>query len=669
MRHDELLGLLHYLLARGQEPTISWAGCWELAFWAFVLVLTALLAWLRPAWLPRAEDAFRRISEHRRACVWAVGGAVLVIRTLLLPLIPVPVPVVLDEFSYLLGADTFAAGRLTNPPHPMWVHFESFNINLQPTYQSMYPPAQGLVLGLAQRLTGEPWIGVLVSVAVMCAVFTWMLQGWMPPQWALLGGVFAVVRYGIFSYWINSYWGGAVAAIGGALLLGALPRLRRRLSWQQSILFTLGLVILGNSRPFEGLLFALPMMAGFAWLLYHTVADKEPDRLCPTSAGGWQMWDRRRVLMCIVLPCLLLLGIAGSGMLYYNWRGTGHATRMAYALNQDTYHISRPFLFQKPYLIPHFRNPQMRTFYMFHEYPDLLRSRSSWGLQALMEEKFCCYYVFLLWPLLLLFIPGVIWAASSREMRIVVVSVGLLLLGLTLQIWPAHGHYAAPAAGAVLLIQLHALQRLRNAGSMQASTRDAKLNGHPDPERSEAEGPQQGPRLERSREGVPAEGLGNFSRYFNGLWFSRSIVLALFLVMLLPIADRLWNPYALHDFGVAIPKQLDRERIQSQLNRTPGEHLVIVHYQQRDVPSVEWVYNRADIDHAKVVWARDMGPQANQELLRYFASRHIWYVDRNAGALLVPYTYTTRTSSGETVSCHPANGLPPECAMLATTRN
>jgi len=142
------------------------------------------------------------------------------------------------------------------------------------------------------------------------------------------------------------------------------------------------------------------------------------------------------------------------------------------------------------------------------------------------------------------------------------------------------------------------------------------------------------------------------------LWLSRAIVLALAFTTLLPIADRLRNPYALFDFGVAIPKEIDRERIQSQLNRTPGEHLVIVHYQQRDVPSVEWVYNRDDIDHAKVVWARDMGAEANQELVRYFASRRIWYVDRNAGALLVPYTYTARTSSGETVSCHPANGLP-----------
>jgi hypothetical protein len=589
MRHDEILGLLHYLLAPGEGASLLWAGHWELAFWALVLLITALLALTRPAWLTRAEDGFRRISQHRNACIWAVGAAVIAIRTALLPLIPVPVPVMLDEFSYLLGADTFASGRLTNPPHPMWIHFESFNINMHPSYQSMYPPGQGMVLALGEKLTGAPWVGVVLSVAVMCAVFCWMLQGWMPPQWALLGGIYAIVRYGIFSYWINSYWGGAVAATGGAMLLGSLARLRRRLSWQQGVVFALGLIILANTRPFEGLLFALPLGLAAAWLVIRSPLPP------------------RQLHMQLLIPGLLLLGLGLAWMLYYNWRGTGNALVMPYTINQATYHISKPFIFQKPYPIPVYHNQQMRSFYIFHEYPDLLRSRTWWGLEVLMEQKFFCYYVALVWPLLLVFVPGLLLAARSAELRVVLVALILLLLGLTAQLWPAHGHYAAPAAGAILLILLNALRQLHSA---------------------------------------------RWARWIP--WFRRAIVLGLFLWMLVPISDRLWNPYSFDNLGsqAAVPKEIDRERLQTQLNSLPGQHLVLVHYDMRDVPSIEWVYNRADIDNSKVVWARDMGVQANQELLRYFANRRIWYVDRSSGSMMMPYATAMALT-------HPADVLLP----------
>jgi hypothetical protein len=65
------------------------------------------------------------------------------------------------------------------------------------------------------------------------------------------------------------------------------------------------------------------------------------------------------------------------------------------------------------------------------------------------------------------------------------------------------------------------------------------------------------------------------------------------------------------------------------LSRCEGQHLVIVRYGpgHKAALDMEWVYDGADIDGAKVVWARDMGEAGNKELIDYFKNRAVWLVE------------------------------------------
>jgi hypothetical protein len=549
-------------------------------FWpsAEIALVLSLLFGLLALWKPnigdrtfqKLEQGLSRFAERKKLAVGLMFFGVAAVRLAVLPLLPVPIPGIHDEFSYLLMSDTFAHGRLANPTHPMWMSFETFHVNWFPTYSSMYPPAQGFVMAIGQLL-GNPWIGVLLSDAAMCAAILWMLQAWMPARWALLGGVFAALNLGIASYWMNSYWGGAVAGTGGALVLGALGRILRRPSVSKALLLGLGVAILANSRPYEGFLFCLP--AGL-WLLWWLIGKAKSH----ITAGA-----RIRIVL-LPLSAVLVLTLAFIG--YYNWRLTGNALLMPHVLNTRTYHSTPLFLWEhlKPELTYH--NQQFEDFYNGWEREDY---QTTWkDARDVTAEKVARMGVEFFWPAVVFLLPALPFAFRDRRMLLLVITLFVCLAGVFAVIWSAP-HYAAPVTCIIYALLAQAVRHLR---TMKWKARPV------------------------------------------GVALSRALVALLVLSTCVSVARRSCDPLWWTCTG-----DPSRVAVIKQLLATPGKHLIVVRYSDDHNIHDEWVYNGADIDGSRVIWARELDPDQNAKLFAYFKDRKIWLVEPDIdNTELKPYT-------------------------------
>jgi hypothetical protein len=511
---------------------------------------------VKASWFRTIERALGRLGRRRWLAVTLVGMLALVASATLSLLGRIPEPHVHDEFSYLLAADTFVHGRLTNPTHPLWVHFESFHIIHQPTYASKYPPAQGLVLATGQLLGGHPIVGVWIGTALACAAICWMLLAWLPRWWAVLGGLLAALHPLMLSHWSQNYWGGAVAVIGGALVFGALRRIMRRPRVRDALLLGLGLAVLANSRPYEGLLISLP--AAVLLLVWMMGKNGPATHVSITR---------------IVLPIGGVVVLTGGMMAFYNWRVTGDPLRMPYQIHEATYAIAPSFLWQSPRPKPSYRHKAMGDMWRDMNFREYIARRSDarlWLLSSWSHSKLTV----LPYPLVLL-VPLVVlaWILRDRWSRFALLACGTLTAGLILSTF-FFTHYAAPMTALMFAVILQAMRQLR---------------------------------LWRWR----GSQTGRLT-----VWTILIICVASFLLAFAQQVRTSWSA-----------QMLPRARILAQLKETNGRHLVVVRYGPGHSAEKEWVYNEADIDGAKVVWAREMDSVQNRKLLGYFKDRQVWLLE------------------------------------------
>jgi hypothetical protein len=455
----------------------------------------------------------------------------------------------------------------------------------------MYFPGQGLLLAASKVILGNPWIGLLIVSALMCAALCWMLQAWLPPSWALLGGAIAVLRLGTFSYWTNTYHaGGSLGALGGALILGGLPRLMRTARMRYAVLIGIGIAILVLTRPYEGILMCLPV--GFVLLRWMVKGKNRPSLAA----------------MARLAAAPLLFGIAAvAWMGYYDYRAFGNPLTPPYTVNRNTYAIAPYYVWQQARPEPHYRYKEMQVFYHKGEmdYYKGIHSLSGFLPQTLSKIGFTFLFFsgFALLPPLLM----VRRIFLDRRIRFLVICVLVLAAGMAIEIYLLP-HYVAPFAGAFYAIGLQMMRHLRQWKP------ERKLVG-----------------LTLARLTVTICVLMAGLRIFaDPLHIAQSEY---------PPSNWNFNWFGPGHFGT------ERAQMETWLDHQPGQQLVIVRYWGNHDPFDEWVYNAADIDHSSVIWARDGDPAGNPELIRYYKDRTVWLVEPDATPARIQ-PYPMRASGG-----------------------
>jgi hypothetical protein len=229
------------------------------------------------------------------------------------------------------------------------------------------------------------------------------------------------------------------------------------------------------------------------------------------------------------------------------------------------------FVWQTPKPAIHYDNVEMEKFY--NQYERLSYDRSWAMLETVFQDKWEHCSLAFLWPACWLLVPGVLFLYRDARFRLPLFTLLTVLLGYCLVVWPGP-HYIAPAAAALFAVLAQSIRHLRTI----------RIFGRP-----------------------------------VGAALSRALLLALVVDVSLLVAQRLGDSQGWGGWGLS-----DRADLLHDLESKPGKHVVLVRYGPEHSVHEEWVFNAADIDASKVIWARDLPGEINDQLLRYYPDRTIW---------------------------------------------
>jgi hypothetical protein len=578
-----------------------------------MIAAVAFASGVLPArWIAPLESVFRRFAHRRFLCCFMLPALSFTVNALIvLHNGSFPTPKIHDEFSYLLAADTFAHGRLTNPAPPFPEHFETPQELVRPTRMSKYPPGQGIALMLGQVLTGEPLIGVWLSTAAAVAAIYWMLLAFVPPPWALLGGLVSASSPVLLD-WSQNYWGGSVAVLGGALLLGAWGRLMIRGSSTAAIWLAIGLLVLANSRPYEGLVLSVPSIAGLISTRYRRGAALSPGPpFVPARSGDGHFELRRsrdvrnhpcrtvpelkvdresgsrtpqlQTLMhrCGWLVAILLAGTAW--MAFYNFRITGHPLRLPFMAYADQYDVYPKFWFQSLRPSPSYGNAAQRWVHTQFEHGAYDQLRTIPGFLHIAAQRSISWILGNL-KLAVLLLPLLASCTLWRDLRVrwVFMIAGIFLLGLWAESFVLP-HYTAPSTPFILLLVVIGWRQLSQWKCRGAAT---------------------------------------------GRILAHSVGIGLVAGAAMSAAQ-----------GISPDSQVVDQQtlvaIEAPLQE--GRHLIFVAYTAGHPFDNELVYNPADLDDSPIIWVHYFGPAADRAVADHFAGRQVWLLEAGSMLQLLPY--------------------------------